>query len=340
MLHGHGNDGYRYDREIWADFSTNVWVGGEPKGLKEHLCERWKTVNAYPEVLGESLGVKIAQHHQLVPSQVLVANGTTESIYLLAQLYTRKKTCILTPSFSEYEDACRAFDHQLTFLPWPEGQDPLQLDSDLVFICNPNNPTGRTLSQLEVSIRNNPRCLFAIDEAFTEFTLFNESAVAWMSRYPNLLVMRSMTKAYAIPGLRLGYLLGQPSLIQALCQIKQPWTINALALEAGTFIFENYDSVQPPIAELLGHKEQFVHQLKALGCLDVLESCTHFFLCKTHGPDARVLKTFLLDEYGILIRDAHNFRGLTPQHFRVATLMPDQNGLLITALKEWKRRYC
>ena len=194
MLHGHGDDGYRYGTKIIADFSTNVWYGGEPAGLKEYVFEKWSEVNRYPEVLSESLREKIAGHHQVPAGQVLVCSGTTESIYLIAQQFSGKRTTIVTPSFAEYEDACMAFEHQITGLSWQEALEIPRLKTDLVFICNPNNPTGLLFRDLQYWLKLNPQCLFVVDEAFIDFAEGAESAVTLMSKFPNLLVMRSLTK--------------------------------------------------------------------------------------------------------------------------------------------------
>ena len=107
MLYGHGDNGYRLGGDIIADFSTNVWYGGEPQGLKEHLFRQWRLINRYPEVLGESLAARAAQHHGLNPENILVTNGATESIYLTAQAFSGSRSAIVIPSFSEYGDACR-----------------------------------------------------------------------------------------------------------------------------------------------------------------------------------------------------------------------------------------
>ena len=339
MLHGHGDDGYQYKKEIIADFSTNVWHGGEPKGLKEFVFEKWNQINCYPEVVSESLCKKIADHHRILPEQVLVTNGTTESIYLIAQLLSGKKTTILSPSFSEYEDACSIFGHHLHFLPWTDALDIMRLNSEVVFICNPNNPTGKVFPDLEDRIKKNSHCLFVIDEAFIEFTFKSESLISLVEKYPNLIVMRSLTKAYAIPGLRLGYIVAQKELIEDLTRIKQPWTVNALASSAGEFIFDNFENIQLPLKQLLIHKADFVTQLLSNEAIEVEESSTHFFLCKTLVRNAGQLKDFLINNHGILIRDAGNFRSLTRQHFRIATLDPDKNSLLINALNEWKKLY-
>ncbi|KQS30929.1 histidinol-phosphate transaminase [Dyadobacter sp. Leaf189] len=339
MLSGHGDDGYTFGKDIVADFSTNVWYGGEPAGMKEFVWDKWKEVNRYPEVTAERLSEKIAAHHGLQSGQILVNNGTTESIYLIAQLFSGRATTILTPAFSEYEDACHIFGHELRFLPWSEGLDLPQLRADLVFICNPNNPTGKVFPDLLFWIKRNPGCLFVIDEAFIDFTVGVESAFSLLKTFRNVVILRSLTKTYAIPGLRLGYIAGQEELVSQLRSIKQPWTVNALAQAAGHFIFDNYDKIKPPVEQLLSDKLDFLKQLSANEAIETSESATHFFLCKTLVRSAGHLKQFLLDQHGILIRDAGNFRGLTRQHFRVATLSPEQNSLLVHALEEWKKLY-
>ncbi|MCE7040845.1 aminotransferase class I/II-fold pyridoxal phosphate-dependent enzyme [Dyadobacter sp. CY312] len=339
MLHGHGDDRYKYDKEIVADFSTNVWYGGEPAGLKEHVFEHWEKINRYPEVIGESLRVKIANHEQLPAEQILVSSGTTESIYLIAQLFAGKRTTIVTPAFSEYEDACNMYDHQLSFLSWQEALEQPRLKSDLVFICSPNNPTGKTFPDLEFWMRLNRQCVFVIDEAFIDFTLTASSYISLIEQFSNLIIMRSLTKAYAIPGLRLGFMAGHSDMMERLISIKQPWTVNTIALAAGEFIYDHYEKNQLPLQQLLADKIDFVEKLKLNEVIQIEESETHFFLAKTLIRNAAQLKLFLIENHGILIRDASNFRNLTRQHFRLATLSPDKNQLLINALEEWKKLY-
>lgn len=339
MFQGHGDDRSNYSQEIMADFSTNVWYGAEPPGLKEHLFAHWELVNRYPEVLGASLTAIIAAHHRLTPENILVTNGSTESIYLVAELFSRARTIVVTPTFSEYADACTRYSHKLIRLPWTDLD--ILTAARLIFICNPNNPDGALLHDAEALISNNPDCLFVIDEAFIEFTEAAVSLIPLLSRYDNLLVMRSMTKVYAIPGLRLGYLAGNEKLIDALRALKQPWSVNSLALEAGKFIFNGFSNFQLPLGELLSVKTAFIEQL-AIFPVRITSGYTHFFLVELPEPVADApgrraadLKSFLLKNYGILIRDASNFYGLTDRHFRLATLSREKNELLLGALKEW-----
>jgi threonine-phosphate decarboxylase len=336
MLNGHGDDGYKYKQQIIADFSTNVWYGGEPAGLKEHLFQQWKTINKYPEVLAESLCQKISRYHQLQPSNILITNGTTESIYLVAQAYTNSHTTIAIPAFAEYEDACLMHRHQVQFINLDALQPDRQLGKGLFFICNPANPTGQVFAELEALIKVNPDTLFVVDEAFIEFTFSITSLIPLINRYENIIILRSLTKAFAIPGLRLGYIAAHSRLIEKLVQHKAPWSVNALAIEAGHYIFSHYAHISLPLQQLLQDKEAFINDLQVLQ-IEVVNSHTHFFLAKMAGGTAKDLKAYLVQNHGLLVRDASNFRGLSPLHFRIATLSPQKNKLLTEALREWKK---
>lgn len=337
MLHGHGDDGYRHAHQIVADFSTNVWYGGEPQGLKDYVFSQWPSINRYPEVLAESLAARVAAHHGVPPAQVLMSSGTTESIYLVAQAWAGRRTTVLTPAFAEYEDACRLHGHALRFLPWEKLFAAALADSELVFICNPNNPTGSVLTAAVVAglLAANPGTVFVLDEAFIEFTTSIETLIPLLARFDNLLILRSLTKAYAIPGLRLGYVVAAEPLIARLTAGKAPWTVSALAAAAGHFIFEHFAAVQPPVKQLLADRAAFAAQLARAADLTVEPSHTHYFVAALRRGTAADLKHWLLARHGLLIRDAGNFRSLTPAHFRVSTQRPADNLLLLNALREW-----
>ena len=336
MLQGHGDDSYRY-KNIVADFSSNVWYGGEPAGLKQAIFNSWESINHYPEVASESLVNKIADHHNLTPNQVLVSNGSTESIYLIAQAFRNKRTLVISPSFSEYHDACKMHGHDINFLDWDNLAENMLLDYDLVILGNPNNPTGLVFANLTELINYNPNVIFAVDEAFIEFTLAATSIIESIQQFKNLIVMRSLTKIYAIPGLRLGYVAASEQLIKKLNNFMLPWAVNAFAIVAGHFIFDNYEKFKLPLLQLLGDKEIFIKQLEALQ-FTVRPSNTHFFIVETNSESATRLKEFLTTEFNLLIRDASNFRGLSERCFRLATLQPEKNELLIEALKVWQSR--
>jgi len=335
MLYGHGDDGYQFKADIVADFSTNVWYGGEPEGLKEHIFKNWTAINKYPEVLAESLSKKISEHHSLQVDNILVNSGSTESIYLVAQAFRQKKTAIVIPAFAEYEDAAKMYEHEVSFIDWQQLNPSTQIKTELVFLCNPNNPTGEIFIHIEELLSNNPQTIFVIDEAFIEFTLSISSSVLLVNKYKNLIILRSLTKAYAIPGLRLGYMVSSVEMIDSIKQFKYPWSVNTIALETGKFIFDNYPDIQLPLMNLLKNKERFITALEQAS-VNVLNSHTHFFLAELLNSEASSLKQYLIKNHGILIRDASNFRGLKSGHFRIATLSAAKNQLLVNALKEWK----
>lgn len=335
MFEGHGDDGYKHGRELKADFSTNVFYGGAPAGLKDHLFENWEKVQRYPEVLAESLTKKIAAHYGFPPDGILVTNGSTESIYLVAQAFSKKRTAIVVPAFAEYEDACKLHGHDTRFIPWCDlARDALK-DTDLLYICNPNNPTGAIIADFEHFVKRNANVLFVVDEAFIEFTYAITSIVQITQKYSNLIVLRSMTKAYAIPGLRLGYIVGQGGLLNLLRAQKQPWSVNTMAMQAGHFIFDHLDQLQLPLTQLLRDREEFIRGL-ATTSLRVEPGHTHFFIAQTTKGTGAELKRYLLQNYDLLIRDAGNFRGLDAGAVRIATLSPAKNQLLINALRQWK----
>lgn len=338
MLQGHGDDAYRYKQEILTDFSTNVWYGREPAGLQEHIFTHWQAINKYPEVLAESLARKISLHHGLDASQVLITNGTTESIYLIAQAYAKSQTTIAIPAFAEYEDACRMHHHHVQFVPQANIHAGMQTAAGLFFICNPNNPTGHVFTQLNELIKTNPQTLFVIDEAFIEFTINVPSLLALINTFDNLIIMRSLTKAFSIPGLRLGYMAANARVISTLLGCKMPWSVNAIAIEAGHYIFDHYAAAALPLTQLFNDKEQLLQQLRHLS-FTIDNSHTHFFLARMPFGTARQLKEYLIEKHGLLIRDASNFRGLTEQDIRIATLTKHKNELLTDALKEWMQHY-
>lgn len=340
MLYGHGDDVYLQPHAIEANFSTNVYEAQKLLGLKEHVFEQWHKVHTYPEVLAESLREKIARHHQVSEKQVLILNGAEEGIHLIAQIFTGKSTTIFTPTFSEYEDACKIHQHHsLTFVPRKQLAEWKPQGATLAFICNPNNPTGETLpiEQIEHFLRLYPTTIFCIDEAFIEFTLAIGSHIPLLKAYDNLIILKSLTKNFAIPGLRLGYVLASEHLIREMQSVKISWSVNALAIEAGKYIFDHYEELLPPVHELLSEKRRWLHDLSLIPNFEWETGNTHFCLGKVLNGTAQELKAYLSQQHHLLIRNATNFRGLDEHYFRVATLAPEKNDLLVKALKTWNK---
>lgn len=334
MIHGHGDDIYRFEGKIQANFSTNVWYGADVELLRRVLNENADAVLHYPEPDAVSFRAIVATYHRLSPESVLVGNGATELFYLIAHAFAGENTLIPIPSFAEYEDASSLYEHRLCFLS-KENIEDIPAHTGLMFICNPNNPDGQVWEKEEIRflLENYPDMTLVVDESFIHFAPRAQSAYPFIEEYPNLLVVRSMTKSFAIPGLRLGYLLGEPRLIEFIACYKQPWSVNALAIEVGKYLLRHAASFLPDAGILKERQLAFARELAAIPGFYPLDSGTSFFLVRT-DYDSRKLKAALLKE-GILIRDASNFRGLDAHYFRINTLSEDKNRLLINALKKY-----
>ena len=171
MLFGHGSDLHKYDREIIADFSSNVWYKGLPQGLHEHLSLKISNITHYPEPDAGALAKRVANIHSISSNNVLITNGASEAFYLLAQLLSKHKSYIYSPSFSEYEDACRIFGHKIQTVNNDDLRKGLSFSSNSIYwLANPNNPDGRLTSKEHIIklCENNPDTAFIIDEAYGE----------------------------------------------------------------------------------------------------------------------------------------------------------------------------
>lgn len=334
MLNGHGDD---IQKDVKINFSSNVYYGGVEPQLAAHLAKSLHLIGRYPEVSAQSLQEQIAGFHGLLPAQVLVVNGAVEAIYLLAQAYNSAATTLFYPSFREYEDACTLNNHRITYREADLIGCGGKIESELVFICNPNNPTGRAVTSeiMFELIKDNPQTVFIIDEAYGAFTHIQTSCVPFLQDFENLIIIKSLTKQFAIPGLRLGYILSTSGIIEKVLACKMPWSVNALAIEAGRFIFEHLHHTTFPIDNLLEETAWLQRSIASMEGFGVFPSGTSSFLCSTDFGDALQLKQFLLRNFGILIRDASNFRGLGANHFRLSTQNHSDNLVLIEALKQW-----
>lgn len=333
MLQGHGNDKYRYG-QITCDFSSNVLGCIDHTGLKEHLANCLDGMRDYPSPDAAPLAQALAERLDLAADEVLVTNGATEAIYLIAQTFNRCISAILVPTFNEYRDACRIHEHtihsiyQLTDIP-PNAQ--------LVWLCNPNNPTG-TVQEKEVLtafIEQHPDTLFVIDqsyEALTEATLLRANEAVQL---PNVVLIHSMTKEYAVPGLRIGFLTAHRLLLERIGRQRMPWSVNQLAIEAGLYLLRTY--YEPPfnLAELMDERAYIAQQLTALGAFEVEPSETNFLLVRLRVGKATALKEWLATEHRLLIRSCDNFEGLNDTYFRIAVQQPEENEHLLQALEEW-----
>jgi len=335
MIHGHGDDTYQFDN-IQYNFSSNVNPLGINTGLKEHLKNCIDLLNAYPDPEAQNLAKSIERNKELPSGSVLITNGAVEAFYILASLNRNKKSLIYTPSFAEYEDACVLNNHSVELCNNALFPSEKEKEADMVWICNPNNPDGKVfdIEILKNQIKQYPETLFVLDEAYVEFTDKNISLEKKAPEIPNLVVVRSLTKRFSIPGLRLGYWVTSPAFLSKIKSVLMPWRINTLALEAGKHCFSSRYSDNFNLSALLSESQHIQKRIAQIDGFEPLPSSTSFFLVKSKAK-AAVLKEYLVKNHHILIRDASNFRGLSDYYFRISTQIPAINNYLIEALKTW-----
>lgn len=341
MIEGHGDDSYKYNRPITANFSSNTYCRADLSRLKEHLCSRLDAVGRYPEPEPYTLETLLASRHHLSAGNVCVTNGATEAIYLIAQTFRGTNSAVLQPTFSEYADACRMHGHRvLSLYRLPQAGERYRLPEEvrMLWLCNPNNPTGAVVDKAYLCrlVEENPEVCFVIDQSYEGFTLSPLLSAAEGVLYPNVLLLHSMTKRYAIPGLRLGYVTGNAGLLGRLRTNRMPWSVNALAVEAGLFLLGQEEQPAWDVSAYLQETARLRRALEASGGMEVWETDAHFMLVRLRFGKASALKDYLACEHGILIRDASNFEGLDDSFFRIATQSPEENDRLVEAIGKWK----
>ncbi|CAL2083941.1 histidinol-phosphate transaminase [Tenacibaculum sp. 190524A02b] len=335
--YGHGDDTHKFNNvNFKANFSSNVYNLGANTELKHYLKKQLDTIESYPAPSSEDFIELLSKHHQIKPQNCLVTNGATEAFYLITNTFHGSSATICTPSFSEYEQAGKVNDLQLEFI---DRKLVLQhkFTTKLAFICNPNNPDGfeNTSDEIATLATTYPNTYFVIDEAYTEFTSNSISCVDLLSKYPNIILVKSLTKLFCVPGLRLGYILSSSSIITQLLQHKMPWNVNSLALQAGEFIFKNYTKVLPDFNTYFSDAIALQKDINTIEGFEVTPTHTSYFLVRLSQPRASELKSYLVNSHQLLIRNASNFRTLDEHYIRIASQTPEKNALLIKALHAW-----
>jgi len=326
--------------ESVIDFSVNNNPYGPSPRLREVLHS--VVIDRYPDRDSLDLRRRLGQHLGVAIDQLIVANGSMELLWFVALAYLRPgdPVLILEPTFGEYERVVQlmgAIRHAYTMRPethFAVDEAMLlntlqQLQPRLMFICNPNNPTGTHLPVEWITkwAARYPDTLFVVDEAYLPFMTGPPSSLIGRTGN-NILVLHSMTKAHALAGVRLGYAVGTPDVIGALGQVRPTWNVNALAQAAGIVALDDVSHLTQTLACVSADKAALVASLEALE-LTPLPSVTHFFLCEV--GQARALRQSLLQR-GILVRDCTSF-GL-PSYIRIASRRPADNARLIDALSK------
>ncbi|MEG1616976.1 MAG: aminotransferase class I/II-fold pyridoxal phosphate-dependent enzyme [Bacteroidales bacterium] len=351
MIYGHGDDTYLYQNQTITNFSSNCFAEADNTALISHLKRKMgELIAGYPHPEAQELKDVIAKRFATSPSRISVFNGATEAIYNIARDLEKKTSLIVGPTFSEYEAGATLYKHdiihfndrkavlrgekQTTSPEWIAELDEAIAtlkESALIWICNPNNPDGQCFpkKQLMKLIQSNPDHNFIVDQSYAPFTAAEVLDIN--NPFKNVLIIHSLTKQYAIPGLRLGYVTGDEHLIQMLDRNRMPWSVNALAIEAGVFLLSEEKSFAPTAEMLRQEMDWLANALHATGTVECFESDTHYFLARLKRGDAARLKEQLALDYGLLIRNAENFAPHYKGYFRIAVKSASENRRLSDA---------
>ena len=319
------------------DFSVNSNPFGPPPLILEAI--RSIPIERYPDRESIALRRALSERLDVSPDHILVGNGTAELIQLTSFAFLQKgdHALIVEPTFGEYERSVRLMEANIHhwraishngFNPSSEKihKRLLQRKMQVVFLCNPNNPTGQVISNdvLSAWADEFPDTTFIVDEAYLAFVDGMNSSIALKRK--NILALRSMTKDYAIAGLRLGYAVGEPELIEAMKNFRPAWNVNALAQAAGLAALQSEKHISETLVKLRSEKEALILGLRELQYDPVPSQTNYFLLPVQNGAQFR---TELL-AYGIIVRDCASF-GL-PNYARIAARTLDENTQLLNAI--------
>lgn len=328
------------------DFSASINPLGVPDSVAAVIRENIGLLVHYPDPFAEGISRDLSQHLSVPARNILCGNGSTELIYLIVRALQPKRVLIPAPTFSEYERACVLNKGTSCTRYDLSRQDGFEIDPgqfiaamagcDMTFLCNPNNPTGRLLQREAVLdlVRAAERagCLLVVDEAFIDFTP-DQSVARDVEENTHLIVLRSLTKFYALSGLRIGYGIFPDQIVHRVRGHKEPWTVNTLAqLAAATAIRDR--AYQMRTTEVISAEKGYLEQgFRNLG-IEFFPSSANYYLFKSSSGSAVVSK---LRKKGILVRDCSNFTGLDETYFRVAVRSREENIILLKELEPEQR---
>ena len=334
----HGGDIYEQPG-ITLDFSINVNPLGMPAAVKEAVIQDIESYSRYPDPHCRDLRKALAEYHRIKTDQILCGNGAADCIFRICAAKKPKEVLVLAPTFSEYERPVQLFGGRIREYKLASKNDfdvpvdfleALTEDLDMVFICNPNNPTGRLvpkefMEQIAKRCQTNNITL-VIDECFLPLSS-GSTMIDKLEEFPNLLILRAFTKLYAMAGLRLGYLLADAKEIQEIEAFGAEWSVSIPAQTAGLKAL----SLEPEWSDktrdlILTERDWVTAKLRELGA-EVLPSETNFILLRHELALYEELK-----EQGILVRNCANFTGLDQNFIRIGLKTRTENEKLIQGI--------
>jgi threonine-phosphate decarboxylase len=353
MIHGHGGNIYEWAKKLNCsiddiiDMSSNINPLGSPPGLLEYIRDRLERMHCLPEVDCKTLTRTFALFFDKHEDQVACGAGTTDFIYVLPEILNSKNVLIIAPTYADYMDSCTRYGSQVQIVASKASKKfhltlaNQNLDGiDTVFICNPNNPTGHYIPfvQLKAWCKSYPDVRFIIDESYLQFSPEYEFETMIRSALPNVIVLCSFSKIFAIPGLRLGFIVASPNIIQSLKKSDKPWHINTIAQIAGQYIFNNMLAVQDHIEKIIQHiqteRQRFEDFFSRYPSVKIFSSFTPYILIQLpdHINGSTVCARLAQKKY--LIRNCSNFDGLSDQFIRIAYKQSNNNKYVIEQLNK------
>lgn len=334
--------------DVWGgapllDFSANTNPLGTPPGVLDAIRAALPALHRYPDPYCRALVGAISEFEAVPEEWILCGNGAAELIYAYCQAVRPGLAVELAPTFSEYALALERLGGRMARYPLKKerefalGEDFLsfleRVAPEAVFLCNPNNPTGKTVSprlmeQILALCQRNGANLF-VDECFLPLSDSGESLKPWLSDHPELCILKAFTKSYGMAGIRLGYCLsGNGGLLSEMSGAVQPWNVSSLAQAAGVAALRETEFLERTRALVFRERAWLIRRLEALG-LWVCPSGANYLLFE--GPPG--LRETMLEK-GIAIRDCGNYQGLGPGWYRVAVRLPWENRRLMAAMEE------
>lgn len=342
----HGGDVYRNPDCI--DFSANINPLGPPDSVKEAVAACVNDIAHYPDVQCRTLKRRLGRAEQVEEEKLIIGNGAAELIFALGYTLRPKRAILPQPTFAEYEQALLAAGCEVFHYPLSEEtgfrltEDFLQAltgETDIVFLCNPNNPTG-VLTERELLIQILERCkekqiFLVVDECFLDFVEEPEAFELkdMTDQYPNLFLLKAFTKRYAIPGLRLGYGICQnKELLGKMEQAVQPWNVSVPAQAAGIAALGEDAYVKRAKALIREEKAYLREELTRLGMKCYASEANYIFFRGEKGLYEGCRRQ------GILIRDCQNYPGISEGFYRVAVRTRNENKKLIEGIEKWQKQ--
>lgn len=320
-----------------VDFSASINPLGPPQSAIAAIQSHLGQIAAYPDPNYSNLRAALGEYHQIPPEWILPGNGAAELLTWAGwDLSTLPSVVLVTPAFGDYWRCLRAFNAQIVeACLWKELSDVPKSPGSGLLINNPHNPSGRLFSRETLLPYLNQFELVVVDEAFMDFLppSAQESLINEVATFPNLVILRSLTKFYSLPGLRLGYAIAHPDRLKRWQKWRDPWPVNVLAAAVGVAVLQDTDFQQQTWSWLPPTRDQLFQGLSQLPGLTPYQSAANFLLVETDTPSSQVQQA-LLQQHRILIRDCLSFPELGDRYFRVAVRDRPENLRLLKGLQD------